>query len=40
MLKGTWEILSPNIGNIINDAGFETFLEALSNQESHEYKDL
>ena len=40
MLKGIWGILSPDIRNIINDAGFETFFEALLNQETHEYKDL
>ena len=27
MLKGIWEILSPDIRNIINDAGFETFFK-------------
>ena len=32
--------MSPNIRNIINDAGFGTFFEALLNQETHEYKDL
>ena len=40
MLKGTWEILSPDIRIIINDAGFQTLFEALLNQETHEYKDL
>ena len=35
MLKGIWEALSPNIRNIINDAGFGTFFEALLNQETH-----
>ena len=40
MLKNMWEVLSPNIKNIINDAGFGTFFEALLNQETHEYKDL
>ena len=40
MLKNMWEALSPNIKNIINDAGFGTFFEALLNQETHEYKDL
>ena len=39
MLKNTWEALSPNIKNIINEAGFGTFFEALLNQETHEYKD-
>ena len=40
MLKNMWEVLSPNIKNIINDVGFGTFFEALLNQETHEYKDL
>ena len=40
MLKNTWEALSPNIKNIINEVGFGTFFEALLNQETHEYKDL
>ena len=40
MLKGIWEALSPDIRNIINDASFGTFFEALPNQETHEYKDL
>ena len=40
MLKNMWEVLSPNIKNIINDAGFGTFFEALLNQETYEYKDL
>ena len=40
MLKGIWEILSPNIKNIINEAGFQTFFQALLNYECHEYKDL
>ena len=40
MLKGIWEALSPDIRNIINDAGFGTFFETLLNQETYEYKDL
>ena len=32
--------LSPSIKNIINEAGFSTFFEALLNHETHEYKDL
>ena len=32
MLKGMWEILSPDIRNIINDAGFQTFFKVLLNQ--------
>ena len=35
MLKGIWEILSSDIRNIINGVGFETFFEALLNQETH-----
>ena len=40
MLKGIREALSPDIRNIINDAGFGTFFEALLNQETHEYNDF
>ena len=40
MLKSAWAALSPNIKNIINEAGFGTFFEALLNHEMHEYKDL
>ena len=40
MLKNMWEALSPNIKNIINDAGFGTFFEALLNRKTHEYKDF
>ena len=40
MLKSIWEALSPNIRNIINDAGFGNFFEPLLNQETYEYKDL
>ena len=40
MLKGIWEALSPDIRNIINDAGFGTFFETSLNQETYEYKDL
>ena len=32
--------MSPSIENVINEAGFDTFFEALSNHETHEYKDL
>ena len=39
MLKGIWEILSVDIKNIINEAGFQTFFQALLNQDTHEYKD-
>ena len=40
MLKSAWAALSPSIKNVINEAGFGTFFEALSNHETHEYKDL
>jgi len=40
MLKSAWAALSPSIKNIINEAGFGTFFEALLNHEIHEYKDL
>ena len=40
MLKSAWVALSPSIKNVINEAGFGTFFEALSNHEIHEYKDL
>lgn len=40
MLEYMWEALSPNIKSIINEVGFDTFFEALLNQETHEYKNL
>ena len=40
MLKSAWVALSPSIKNVINEVGFGTFFEALSNHEIHEYKDL
>ena len=40
ILKNMWEVLSPNIKNIINDVSFGTFFEVLLNQETHEYKDI
>ena len=40
MLKSAWVALSPSIKNFINEAGFGTFFEALSNHETNEYKDL
>ena len=40
MLKSAWAALSPIIKNVINEAGSGTFFEALSNHETHEYKDL
>ena len=36
MLKSAWAALSPSIENVINEAGFDTFFEALSNHETHE----
>ena len=33
-------ILSLEIKNIIDETGFQTFFQALLNQDSHEYKDL
>ena len=40
MLKSAWESLSPSVKNVINEVGFGTFFEALSNHETYEYKDL
>ena len=40
MLKGIWEILSPDIKNIIDEAGFQNFFQALLNQDTHEFKVL
>ena len=40
MFKSAWVALSPSIKNVINEASFGTFFEALSNHETHEYKDL
>ena len=40
MLKSEWASLSLSIKNIINEVSFGTFFEALSNHETHEYKDL
>ena len=40
MLKSAWVALSPSIKNVINEASFGTFFEALSNHETNEYKDL
>ena len=40
MLKSAWAALSPSIKNVINEASFGTFFEALSNHETNEYKDL
>ena len=34
MLKNAWAPLSPSIKNIINEAGFSTFVEALLNHET------
>ena len=40
MLKSAWVTLSPCIENVIREASFGTFFEALSNHETYEYKDL
>ena len=40
MLKSAWAALSPSIKNVINEASFGTFFEALSNHETYEYKDI
>ena len=40
MLKGRWEVLSADIKNVINEAGFRTFLQALLDHDTNEYKDL
>ena len=40
MLRSAWAALSPRLKNVINEARFGTFFEALSNHETHEYKDL
>ena len=40
MLKVQWAALSPSIKNVINEASFGTFFEALSNHETHESNDL
>ena len=40
MLKSAWATLSPCIENVIREAGFGTFFEALSNHETYEYRDL
>ena len=40
MLKSAWAVLSPSIKSVINEASFGTFFKALSNHETHEYKDL
>ena len=40
MLKRAWEALSPSIKNIIDEADFGAFFEALSNHETYEYRDL
>ncbi|KAL0001464.1 hypothetical protein SO802_015245 [Lithocarpus litseifolius] len=38
--KSAWTALSRSIKNIINEAVFGTFFEALLSPETHEYKDL
>ena len=40
MLKCRWEALSPDIMSIINEAGFQTFFQALLDHDTNEYKDL
>ncbi|KAK9998070.1 hypothetical protein SO802_017673 [Lithocarpus litseifolius] len=40
LLKQSWDVLTPNIRNVINDAGFETFFQALWDQDTTEYRDL
>ena len=40
MLKGRWEVLFANIKNVINEAGFQTFLQALLDHDTNEYKNL
>ena len=40
MLKGMWEIFSPDIKNIINEAGLQTFFQDLLDHDTNEYKDL
>ena len=40
MLKGIWEILSSEIKNIINEAGFQTFFQALLDHDTIKYKYL
>ena len=40
ILKNMWEVLSPNIKNIVNEASFGTFFKTLLNQETHEYNDF
>ena len=40
MLKGRWEVLSPNIKNVIDEVGLQTFFWALLDHDINEYKDL
>ena len=40
MLKGIWEILSPDIKRIIDEAGLQIFFQSLLNHDTLEYKDL
>ena len=40
MLKCRWEALSPNIKNIINEASFQTFFQAILDYDINKYKDL
>jgi len=40
MLKSRWEVLFADIKNVINEAGFQTFLRALLDHDTNEYKNL
>ena len=40
MLRGIWDILSLDVKNIINEASFQIFFQALLNHDTHKYKDL
>jgi len=40
LLKHRWAALSPNIRNVINEAGFQTFFQALLDYDTTKYKDL
>ena len=40
MSKYRWEALSPDIKNVLNEAGFQTFFRALLDHDTNEYKDL
>ena len=40
MSKYKWEALSPDIKNVLNEADFQTFFQALLDHDTNEYKDL